>query len=84
MEITDKTEYKYKTGDKVILHGRLFSNSQTHTGMIRSGEWYIYDGRPVFGRYRITTQMERVGKYPISVNVSGYVNPEDIELSDLK
>lgn len=73
---------EYKAGDKIRLHGRLFSNSQTHTGVLRSGEWYIYDSRPVFGRYRITTSLDRVGKYPISVNVSGYVNPEDIELAE--
>ena len=30
--------------------------------------------------YRVTNLESRIGKYPISVNVSGYVEPNDIEL----
>ena len=62
----------YKAGDKIKLTGVLFSNSQTH--------WFIYDGKLVNGRYRVTNLESRIGKYPISVNVSGYVDPNDIEL----
>jgi hypothetical protein len=36
----------------------------------------------VNGRYRVTNLESRIGKYPISVNVSGYVEPSDIELVD--
>ncbi len=68
------------TGDKIKLDGILYANSQTHCGMRRSGEWFIYDGKLVNGRYRVTNLESRIGKYPISVNVSGYVEPEDIEL----
>lgn len=49
--------------------------------MRRSGEWFIYDGKLVNGRYRVTNLSSRIGKYPISVNVSGYVEPSDIELT---
>ena len=42
----------------------------------------IYDGKLVNGRYRVTNLESRIGKYPISVNVSGYVEPSDIELVD--
>lgn len=66
-------------GDKIKLDGILFSNSQTHCGMRRQGEWYIYDGKLVNGRYRVTNLESRINKYPISVNCSGYVNPSDIE-----
>ena len=69
-----------RAGDKIKLDGVLFSNSQTHCGMCRSGEWFIYDGKLVNGRYRVTNLENRIGKYPISVNVSGYVEPSDIEL----
>ena len=69
-----------KAGDKIILNGKLYSNSETHCGMIRSGEWYIYDGKLVKGRYRVTNTISRVNKYPISVNVSGYVNATEIEV----
>ena len=41
-------------GDKIKLDGVLFSNSQTHCGMRRRGEWFIYDGKLVNGRYRVT------------------------------
>lgn len=40
----------------------------------------IFDGKLVNGRYRVTNLESRIGKYPISVNVSGYVEPSDIEL----
>lgn len=61
-----------RAGDKIKLDGILFSNSQTHCWMKRRGEWYIYDGKLVNGRYRVTNLESRISKYPISVNVSGY------------
>ena len=67
-------------GDKIKLDGILSSNSQTQCGIRRSGEWFIYDGKLVNGRYRVTNLESRIGKYPISVNVSGYVELGDIEL----
>ena len=30
-----------RAGDKIKLDGVLFSNSQTHCGMRRRGEWFI-------------------------------------------
>ncbi len=41
-----------------------------------------FDVKLVNGRYRVTNLESRIGKYPISVNVSGYVEPSDIELVD--
>lgn len=69
-----------RTGDKIKLDGILYSNSRPPRGMRRSGEWYIYDGKLVNGRYRVTNLESRIGKYPISVNVSGYIETGDIEL----
>lgn len=69
-----------RAGDKIKLDGILYSNSQTHCRMCRSGEWFIYDGKLVNGRYRVTNLESRIGKYPISVNVSSYVEPGDVEL----
>lgn len=68
------------TGDKIKLDGILYSNSQTYCGTHRSSEWYIYDGKLVNGRYRVTNLESRIGECPISVNTSGYVEPSDIEL----
>ena len=72
----------FSAGDKIQLHGKLYQNSQTKCGVVRDGEWYIYDGKIVFGRYRVTNIKSRVQKYPLSVNVSGYVNIGDIELAN--
>ena len=41
-----------------------------------------FDGKLVNGRYRVTNLESRIGKCPISVKVSGYVEPSDIELVD--
>lgn len=41
-----------------------------------------FDGKLVNGRYRVTNLESSIGKYLISVNVSGYVEPSDIELVD--
>lgn len=41
-----------------------------------------FDVKLVNGRYRVTNLESRIGKYPISVNVSGHVEPSDIELVD--
>lgn len=40
----------------------------------------INDAATAHGRYRVTNLESRIGKYPISVNVSGYVDPSYIEL----
>lgn len=45
------TSQQLNQGDKIKLDGILFSNSQTHCGMRRRGEWFIYDGKLVNGRY---------------------------------
>ena len=68
----------YSPGDRVSLHGRLFANSQTHCGTERTGNWYIYDGKLVDGRYRITNLIDRVMRQPQSRNVSGYANASDL------
>lgn len=44
----------------------------------KSGTFYIYDGKEINGRYRITSSPERAGKTPISANVTGYVNKADL------
>lgn len=44
----------------------------------KSGTFYIYDGKELNGRYRITSSPERAGKTPIAQNVTGYVNKADL------
>lgn len=42
-----------------------------------------FDGKLVNWCYRVTNLESSIGKYLISVNVSGYVEPSDIELVDI-
>lgn len=44
----------------------------------KSGTFYIYDGKEINGRYRITSSAERAGKTPIADNVTGYVDQSDL------
>lgn len=70
----------FKKGQKVKLVGKLYANSTTATGTVRSGTWYLYDGVLYGKRYRVTNLASRVGKMPVASNVSGYVNAADIEV----
>lgn len=44
----------------------------------KSGTFYIYDGKEINGRYRITSSPERAGKTPVGENVTGYVDKTDL------
>lgn len=44
----------------------------------KSGTFYIYDGKELNGRYRITSSAERAEKTPIADHVTGYVNKTDL------
>ncbi len=64
-----------KAGDTVRLEkGKLYLASTGTAGVTRTGTFYIYDGKQVNGRYRVTNKPERVGKIPIALNVSGWIN----------
>ncbi len=57
----------------------LYVSSTAKTPAARkSGTFYIYDGKEINGRYRITSSAERAGKKPIADNVTGYVNQSDL------
>lgn len=45
----------------------------------KTGTFYIYDGKEISGRYRITNSADRAGKEPIGENVTGYVNKTDLD-----
>ena len=64
----------HKAGDVVQLaKGKLYLASTGAAGVTRSGTFYLYDGKAINGRYRVTNKAERVGKTPIALNVSGWV-----------
>lgn len=64
----------------VTLHNTpLYISATAKTAAAKkSGTFYIYDGKEINGRYRITTAPERAGKTPIAQNVTGYVNKTDL------
>ncbi len=45
----------------------------------KSGTYYIYDGKEINGRYRITSSPQKALKTPIGDNVTGFVNKSDIK-----
>lgn len=64
----------------VTLHNTpLYISATAKTAAAKkSGTFYIYDGKEINGRYRITSAPERAGRTPIAQNVTGYVNKSDL------
>ena len=61
-------------GDVVKLDkGKLYTSSTGDKFVTRTGTFYLYDGKKVNGRYRVTNSRDRVGKAPVASNVSGWV-----------
>lgn len=75
---TGKT-YAAKT--KVTLNkAPLYASATAKTPAgYKTGTFYLYDGKEISGRYRITTSADRAGKTPIGSNVTGYVNKADLK-----
>ncbi len=74
---TDKPAQPAKTpkaGDAVTLrNGKLYTSARGSVSVTRTGTFYLYDGVAVNGRYRVTNAKSRVGKAPLWLNVSGWV-----------
>lgn len=63
-----------KAGDAINLTGgKLYTSSTGEKSVTRTGTFYIYDGLKINGRYRVTNRADRVGKKPVWLNVSGWV-----------
>ncbi len=63
-----------KAGDAVKLNkGKLYTSARGSVAVTRTGTFYLYDGVAVDGRYRVTNAKSRVGKAPLWLNVSGWV-----------
>lgn len=61
-------------GDIIVMReDKLFYSSTGAKSVIRSGTFYFYDGVKVNGRYRVTNKANRVGKKPVALYVSGWV-----------
>ncbi len=63
-----------KAGDVVKLNKqKLYLASVGAAAVTRTGTYYLYDGKKVRSRYRVTNKKAKVGKKPIATNVSGWV-----------
>ena len=63
-----------KAGDVVkLVSGKLYTSARGSVTVMRTGTFYLYDGVAVNGRYRVTNARSRVGKAPLWLNVSGWV-----------
>jgi len=70
-----------EAGDKLVLEDvKLYANSTTSKARKKplSGVYYVYDGKLFGNRYRITNSPKRVGKKPVGLYVTGYINKEDV------
>lgn len=73
-EETPKKESAPAAGDVVTLKkDKLYLASTGKAAVTRSGTFYLYDGKKVNGRYRVTNKKSRVGKKPVALYVSGWV-----------
>lgn len=76
----NSTEYPVlKAGTAVTLGSApiFVSASARQKAGKKSGVFYLYDGLPIRGRYRITNLLSRCGKKPTGTYVTGWVNGED-------
>lgn len=64
-----------KAGDVFNLTAKPLYISATAKVSLRklTGKYYLYDGKKVNGRYRITNSKSRVNKTPAAFNVTGWV-----------
>ena len=66
---------EHKAGEELFLRDHALYVSSTAKDPVRkiTGDYWIYDGKAVRGRYRITNRPDRVGKTPVGKNVTGWV-----------
>lgn len=67
---------KPKAGDKVMLALEPLYLSASAKKRIRliSGTYWLYDGVEMNGRFRITNNTKRVGKKPVTLYVTGWID----------
>lgn len=61
--------------DNVALYGS--ATAKTAAGR-KTGTYYLYDGKEISGRYRITNSAANCGRTPTGSYVTGYINKADI------
>ena len=71
----------YQAGDMIKLSDAGLYATATVTKQTRaiSGDFYIYDGKVINGRMRVTNSPSKVGKKPVGNNVTGFVKKSEME-----
>ncbi|NLP48583.1 MAG: N-acetylmuramoyl-L-alanine amidase [Clostridiales bacterium] len=74
---------KIKAGAALnFKRAQLFTASDSNKAVGRvSGKYYLYDGKEIRGRYRITNSPANVGRLPVGRYVTGWVKKEDLPLA---
>ena len=70
-----------KQGDKITLKGaKLYASSSGQVAVNTiSGTYYLYDGKLLSGKYRITSSKDNCGKKPIGNYVTGWISKNDVK-----
>lgn len=73
---TDKQSSAIVQGKKIELPGCPLYVSSDVTSPVKyvSGTYYLYDGKNLNGRYRVTNNQNDVGQTPIRNHVDGYID----------
>ncbi len=71
----------YKAGDKITLDKiKLYASvTMTTESKIISGDYYVYDGKIINDRIRITNSRGNVNRKPIGNFATGYIKLSDVE-----
>ena len=71
----------YAKGTKLSLNKvKVFASSSAKaSSAVVTGSYWIYDGQVINNRLRITNRAQSVGKTPIAIYVSGWINKSDIK-----
>ncbi|MDD6825167.1 MAG: peptidoglycan recognition family protein [Oscillospiraceae bacterium] len=71
---------KYGKGEKVYLAGaKLYASADSKTEVRTiTGEYFLYDGKKLNGRYRVTVKQEYCGNTPAGKYVTGYVDKNEM------
>lgn len=71
----------FTKGKKITLKNTpvYISSTAKKLSVRKSGIFYLYDGKEIKSRFRITTKISNCGKTPLVKYVTGYVNKSDIK-----
>lgn len=72
--VAPKPANKYAVGAEVkLVKGKLYVASTGKAAFTKTKTYYIYDGKKINGRYRVTNNKKNCGKKPLAMYVSGWV-----------